>query len=126
MNEKTEQEILEADKQEFKIEQKKIAGRQAARREFNKATKEEWEEYQKVWKPARERWEKFSELFFEVMQTKLVANRKAYDEALAKVRGNWKVCPKCGASAARYQTYCTDEKCGTNLLTGALGGGDER
>ena len=114
---KTEQEIQEADKRERKIKIEKMVADKAAQWEYNDATKEAWEEYDAVWKPAREKWEAFQGPYFKTLQGKLVAANKAEMEALAEVRANWKECPRCGLSAARYQVFCTGDKCRANLLT---------
>ena len=115
---KSEQERLEADKRELEIVAELTAANNAAQVEFSKATKEEWERYERIWTPARERWAAFIRPYFEALAAKMVANQKAGDEAFAKVRGNWKECPHCGAKAGRYQVFCSVDKCGTNLLTG--------
>jgi len=118
---KTEQEIQEANKRERETEVERDRADRAARLEYEKATKEEWDRYEALWKPAKERWETFSRPFFEVWQAKRVVNGKAESEALAEARCNWQECPRCGASANRYQVFCTDDKCGINLLTGGTG-----
>jgi len=113
---KTEREIQEADLKEQEIKREKAVVDRAAQSEFNNSTREAWEEYERIWKPARERWEKYSLPHFKVLQAKLVASSEAESKALGEVRGNWQKCPKCGLPAARYQTYCIDDKCGTNLI----------
>jgi len=115
---KTEEEIREADRKEAEIKKACEAEDRAVYLEFNEATKGEFELYTSIWHPAKERWEAFAEPHFKELFAKQAANRKVMEKALAEVRSNWKVCPKCGAPAARYQTHCTDDKCGTNLLTG--------
>jgi len=111
--ERTEREI-QADKRELEIKVERDKADKAANFEFNEVTKEE----QALFQPALERWRAFYRPYFEALQVKLVANRKVESEALAEVRSHWKKCPRCGALAARYQTFCTDDKCGLNLLSG--------
>ena len=88
------------------------AADKAAVQEYNEDTKEAFDRYKRIWKPAREKWEKFQQPHFRAVQAKLAANGKAETDALAEVLSNWKTCPKCGASASKYQTYCITEKCG--------------
>lgn len=115
---KTPEEILEADKREKEIEAIFQGEDKAARREFGEATKEERELYESIWKPAWERWEAFVEPHFKKVQARSVANLKKKREALAEVRRDWRKCPYCGAMANRFQTFCTGDKCGMNLITG--------
>ncbi len=104
---KTQQEIQEADKREREIGAEKAAADKAAHKEFVEATKEE----QALYLPALKRWLAFYRPYWEARQAKMVAAGKAEIEALAEVRGNWKVCPKCRTSAARYQFHCVGDKC---------------
>ena len=104
---KTKQEIQEADKRELEITAEFEAANKVARREFNEATKDE----RILFQSALDRWLAFYRPYWEVVQTRLVANGKAESEALAEVRSNWKVCPECKAPAARYQSHCTTDKC---------------
>lgn len=115
---KTEEEIREADKKEAEIKEAFGAEYKAAYQEFHEATKEEFKRYEEIWHPAKERWEAFAAPHFKKLQAKLVAGEKTFEEARAEVRRNWQECPVCGKSASRYQTHCSDDKCGTNLITG--------
>lgn len=118
---RTKQEIREADKRELEIETEYKVADKAARLEFQEATKEAFAEYEAVWKPAREKWGAFSQPHFGTLRVRLATNRKTRDDALAEARSGWAKCPRCGTSAARYQTFCTNDKCGINLLTGGPG-----
>ena len=120
---KTEQEIREADKRELEIKAEKVAADKAAHLEFHEDTKEEWDKYIAVWHPAKAEWEAFSRPFFEALQAKLLANGKGESEALAEVRSNWGVCPRCGTPASRFQTHCSGDKCPANLVTEGMQNG---
>ena len=113
---KTAEEIRKADKKELEIKKAYEAENKAAQIGFDEATKEEFEKYEKIWHPAKERWEAFAEPYFKKLLARQVANEKAMEEALAEVRSNWQKCPICGTPAARYQTVCSDEKCNARLL----------
>ncbi len=115
---KTDEEIQKANKREEEIKAAKEEADNVAHLEFSKATEKAFGDYIAVWEPARKKWEKFQEPFFDVLHVKLAANSKTEGDALAEVRGNWRVCPKCGLPASRYQTFCSGRKCETNLLLG--------
>jgi len=89
----------------------------AARLAFNEATRAAWLEYEAVWKPAKEKWEAFSKPFFAKLTSRLRAIEKELSEKLGEVRKDWSKCPKCGVPTARFQVFCSEEKCGVNLLT---------
>jgi len=115
---KTAEEICKADKREAEIKKAYEAEYKAAQIEFKEATEEEFKKYEKIWHPAKERWEAFAAPYFKKLQARQVANEKAIEEAIAEVRRGWQECPICGIPAARYQSHCTDEKCNASLLLG--------
>lgn len=104
---KTKQEIHKADKRELAIAAKKEAADRAAHQELNEATKDE----RALFQPALDRWLAFCRPYWKEYKAKLMAAGKAEAEALAEVRSNWKVCPKCRTPAARYQVLCSNEIC---------------
>ena len=117
---KTESEILEANKIEAEIEERYTEKHKAAVLEFQEATEEEFAIYKAVWTPARERWEKFAAPHFKKMFGRERVNEKIRDDNLVEIRSNWKECPQCGTAAARYQMFCSKEKCGFNFLIAKL------
>ncbi len=114
---KTKQEIREADETEERIKFERLEADRQAYIEYNKATLQPWKEYESIWKPAREKWEKFSIPYFMKLQKELAANEMKEEKSISEVRKDWQICPKCGATANRFQTFCSVEKCNTNLIT---------
>jgi len=89
-----------------------------AQQAYCEATVEGFEAFLEGNDEAKLRWEQFVSLHFEILKTALTNNQSAYIEDLSEVRADWQVCPNCGLSATRYQYWCDDEECNTNLLTG--------
>jgi len=108
---KTEEETRYADQQEAEIHQTYEQKTAQAYREFHDATIEEWNLYESIWKPARERWQEFVAPHFQELRSKLTNAEREKNEAISKVVGNWYTCTICGKSASRYQVTCTDDKC---------------
>ena len=113
---KTEQEIQEADRKDQEIRVKSWRKEKAAQLAFDKATNEESEEFEKVVRPAQERWKTFSAPYRESLRLKLLDIRKEKDDAITELQVNWENCPKCGTSYGRYQVYCSNDKCQLNLV----------
>ena len=109
-------EVIEANRREAEIEAEAEAAERAAYLEYNEATKEAFAEYERVWLPAKAKWEAFQEPHFKRLQERLVAIQAAKMEALSEVRRNWGNCPRCGTPTARYQVFCLNDKCRINLL----------
>lgn len=110
-----DEETLRLDSKEREINSRKEERDKEARKTFNKATKDAWNEYIEGWEPARQKWEEFSFPYFKELRRKLEINQKEYEEELSKVRSNFKKCPKCGTMAARFQRFCSNEECGSKL-----------
>ena len=113
---KTGQEVQEANRKAQEIEKKAEREGKAAQRVFNKATRKESEEFEKVVRPAQERWERFSASHLKILSDKLLGIRRARDSAIAELQANWGNCPKCGTPYGRYQVYCGNDKCRLNLV----------
>ncbi len=122
---KTEEEIREANRKEHEIQVAYEAENVAAQKAFNEATKDAWEEYEAIWKPAREQWEAVSGPHFKKLRARQAANEKTRGEAVGEIRRDWRLCPRCGTHAARYQVHCMGElageggkpiPCGENLI----------
>lgn len=89
-----------------------------AQQASQEATAEEFRAIFEGYDEAKLRWEQFVSSKFEILKAALRDNQSAYIEDLSEVRSDWKVCPNCGLPATRYQGFCSDEKCDTNLETG--------
>jgi len=88
-----------------------------ARIAFYNATRAAWDAYEAIWKPAREKWEAFSRPYFVEFTTKQGKLQTERSNRIGKVRANWDQCPICGTSYDRFQVWCSNLKCNTNLIT---------